>query len=134
MLKKTIEYVDFNGTERKEDYYFHFTQAEVAEMELSADGGAGLQDYINKVKDAKDSKTLINVFKEVLLKAYGEKSADGRRFIKITPEGHRLADDFAQTEAYSILFMELAFDAQKAADFFNGVVSKPKQNSQLSNR
>lgn len=125
MLKKTIEYTDFNGDVRKEDFYFHFTQAEVAEMELSVDGGIGLQEYINKVKDAKDSKTLVNVFKELLLKAYGEKSADNRRFIKIAPDGHRLADDFAQTEAYSILFMELAFDATKAAEFFNGVVSKP---------
>ena len=125
MLKKNIEYTDFNGVVRKEDHYFHFTQAEVAEMELSADGGMGLQDYINKVKDAKDSKTLVNVFKEVLLKAYGEKSTDGKRFIKVTPEGRRLADDFAQTEAYSVLFMELAFDAEKAAEFFNGVIAKP---------
>ena len=127
MIKKTIEYTDFNGDVRKEDYYFHLTQAEVSEMELGADGGMGLQAYIQKVQDAKDAKTLISVFKEILLKAYGEKSADGRRFVKFDKDGHRLADDFAQSEAYSTLFMELAFDAAKAADFFNNVVAKPSK-------
>lgn len=120
MLKKTMTTVDYNGNERKEDYYFNLTKAEIMEMELSKNGG--LAEYINRVVAAQDSAEIVKVFKEIILKSYGEKSLDGKRFIKIAPDGHRLADDFAQTEAYSELFMELATDADAAAKFVNGIV------------
>ena len=80
MLKKTINYVDYNGVERKEDFYFNLTKAEVTEMELSVDGG--LSQMIEQLVNAKDNKQIIALFKEIILKAYGEKSADGRRNIR----------------------------------------------------
>lgn len=122
MLKKTITTIDYNGNERTEDHFFNLTKAEIMEMELSMTGG--LAEYINRVIAAQDSASIVKVFKELILKAYGEKSLDGKRFIKIAPDGHRLADDFAETEAYSELFMELATDADKAAEFVNGIVPK----------
>ena len=39
MLKKTITYTDFDDNERTEDFYFHLSKAEIAEMELSENGG-----------------------------------------------------------------------------------------------
>lgn len=120
MLKKNIKYVDYNGVERSEDFYFNLSQAEIMEMQLSKDGG--LSDYLQKIIDAKDVPTLMKIFKDLVLKAYGEKSDDGRRFVKIAPDGHRLADDFAQTEAYSIMFMELATDADAASKFVTSVI------------
>lgn len=120
MLKKTITYTDYNGVERKEDFYFNLTQAEVVEMEAGTTGG--LAEMIQRIVDAKDLPSIIRVFKDLLLRAYGVKSADGRQFIKIDKDGHRLADDFAQTEAYSIMYMELAFDDIKAAEFVKGVM------------
>ncbi len=120
MLKKAITYTDYNGSTRTEDFYFNLSKAEAMEMELSTSGG--LADMIRRIVAAQDTPSIIKIFKEIILKAYGEKSADGRRFIKIDENGHRLADDFMQTEAYSQLFMELATNADEAAKFVNGIV------------
>lgn len=120
MLKKTFEYEDYNGVKRKEDHYFNLSKAEIMEMELGTTGG--LAEMIQRVVDAQDTPSIVKIFKDLVLKAYGEKSPDGRRFIKVDSDGHKLADDFAQTEAYSMLFMELATDADAAAAFINGIV------------
>lgn len=120
MLKKTITYTDYNGSERTEDKYFNLTKAEIMEMEMSTTGG--LSEMIQRIVAAQDAPAIIKIFKELILKAYGEKSPDGKGFIKIDKDGHRLADDFAQTEAYSVLFMELATDADAATAFVNGIV------------
>lgn len=120
MLKKTITFKDFFGVDKKRDYYFHLSKAELMEMELGTTGG--YVEMIQKIVDAQDSAKLMSVFKEFVLKSYGEISADGERFIKVDDNGHRLADKFVETEAYSILFMELAGDADAFADFVNGII------------
>lgn len=119
MFKKTITYEDYNGVSRTEDFYFNLSRAEAAEMEMSIDGG--LSERINKLIAAKDAPSIIKIFKDLILDSYGEKSPDGKRFIKIDDNGRKLANNFAQTEAYSILFMELATNAEAAAEFVNGI-------------
>lgn len=116
MLKKTITYTDYNGVERTEDFYFNLTKAELMEMEIGTTGG--MADMIKRIIDAKDAPAIIKIFKELVLKAYGEKSADGKRFVK----SEEISNGFAQTEAYSQLFMELATDADAAAAFVNGII------------
>ena len=116
MLKKTITYTDYNGVECTEDYYFNLTKAEIMEMEMGTAGG--LAEMIQKIVAAQDAPAIIKIFKDLVLKAYGEKSPDGKRFIK----SEEIATAFSQTEAYSILFMELATDAEKAASFVNGII------------
>ena len=116
MLKKRISYTDFNGMKREEDFYFNLSQAEILEMELVKEGG--FRSYINRIVAAQNIPTLTKVFKELILKSYGEKSDDGRRFIK----SKELSEAFCQTEAYSNLFMELATDTDKASDFINGII------------
>lgn len=118
MLKKTVTYTDYNGVERTEDFYFNLTKAELTEMELSTEGG--LEAMIRKIVAEKNAPAIIKIFKELVLKAYGEKSPDGRRFIK----NDEVRDGFAQTEAYSEIFMELATDADAAAAFVNGITPK----------
>lgn len=118
MLKKTITYTDYDGNERTEDFYFNLTKAEVAEMEMSYTGG--MEKMLRKIVAEKDSKRIVEIFKDLILRSYGEKSADGKRFIK----NQELRDAFAQTEAYSELFMELATDAEAAAAFVNGILPK----------
>lgn len=118
MLKKTIPYKDYNGVERVEDFYFNLSKAEAMEMELSISGG--LTEMIRRIVAAQDTPTIIATFKEIILKAYGEKSPDGRRFVK----SEELSKAFSETEAYSILYMELATDANAAAEFVNGIVPK----------
>ena len=116
MLKKTITYVDYNDTERKEDFYFNLSKAEIMEMEMGTTGG--MVEMINRIVAAQDAPAIIDVFKKMILTAYGEKSADGKRFIK----SKELSEAFSQTEAYSQLFMELATDADAASKFVNGIV------------
>lgn len=122
MLKETITYTDYNGLERTEDFYFNLTKAEIMEMELSTTGG--LSEMISRIVAAKDAPAIIKVFKDLILKAYGQKSADGKRFVK----SQEMCDEFAQTEAYSILFMRLATDADAAAKFVNRIVPAGDQS------
>lgn len=116
MLKKTMTYVDYNGNERKEDFYFNLSQAEIMEMELTTSGG--LAEMLTRVVEAKDAPAIVKIFKEIIMKAYGEKSPDGKRFIK----SEEISNAFEQTEAYSQLFMELATDSNAASEFINGIV------------
>lgn len=129
MLKKTITYVDYDGNERTEDFYFNLTKAEVTEMEMSQKGG--LVNTIQKIVAEQNSQRIIEIFKDLILKSYGEKSLDGKRFIK----SQELRDGFEQTEAYSDLFMELAQNADSAAAFVNGIIPNVPQDhkSKLQN-
>lgn len=116
MLKKTIKFNDYNGVEREETYYFNLSKAEIMEMEMSTTGG--FTEMLEKIIEAQDVPSIIKIFKNIILKAYGEKSPDGKRFIK----SEELSTAFSQTEAYSVLFMELATNADEAAKFVNGIV------------
>lgn len=119
MITKTIKYVDYNGVEREEKFLFNLSKAELMEMEMGTEGG--LAETIEKIVEVKDAPSIIKMFKELILKAYGEKSADGKRFVKVK-DGVRLSDAFAETEAYSQLFMELATDADAASKFIQGII------------
>lgn len=138
MLKKTITYKDYNGASRTEDFFFHLSQAELAELELSENGG--YTEWVKSIVNAGDSKTLAKIFKDIIMKAYGVKTPDGKQFLKIDRDGYRLANDFVQTEAYSVLYMELITDDKKAAAFMNGLLpeeakemlAEAKQNEQAS--
>lgn len=116
MLKKTITYKDYNDVERTEDFYFNLSKAEVVEMEMSTTGG--LTEMIKNVIAAQDTPSIIRIFKDLILKAYGEKSPDGKRFVK----SEEISNAFSQTEAYSKLFIELATNANAASDFVNGII------------
>jgi len=120
MITKTIKYTDYNGVEREEKFMFHLTKAELTEMEMGTTGG--LVETITKIVETKDAPQIVKIFKELLLKSYGEKSPDGRRFMKVDDSGTPLYIAFSQTEAYSQLFMELATNDKAAADFVNGII------------
>lgn len=128
MLKKTMTYVDYDGNERTEDFYFNLSKAEIGEMELSINGG--LEAMINRIIQERDNAKIVATFKDLILRSYGKKSDDGRRFIK-SPE---LSEEFSQTEAYSDLFMELASNADSAAAFVNGIMPViPEDHKQSGN-
>ena len=127
MVVEKIKYTDFNGLEREEEFMFNLTEAEITEMELTTDGG--LSDSIKKIIAAQDTPQIIKVFKMLLLKSYGEKSADGRRFVK----SDKLSEEFAQTNAYSQLFMKLATDDKAAVAFINGIMPDSMQEKAVGN-
>lgn len=118
MLKRSIKYDDYNGEPSEDTYYFNISKPELIEMEVEAEGG--LSKMIEECIKAKDHKTLIKLFKEIVLKAYGIKSEDGKRFIKSS----ELCLEFSQTAAYNALFIELATNDEAAATFLKGVLPK----------
>ena len=122
MLKERITFTDYNGVERTEDFYFNLTESETMEMEMLKDGG--MAEYCQRIIDSTNVPDLITIFKDLILKSYGEKSQDGRRFVK----SKEISDAFSQTEAYSKLFMKLATDATAAAAFVNGIIPNKKSN------
>jgi hypothetical protein len=118
MLKKTITYTDFDGNERTEDFYFNLTKAELAKMQSSVNGG--LDKLIKRIVDAQDQPTIMATLEDIIRRAYGEKSLDGKTFKK----SEEIYKNFEATEAYSELFMEVCSDAKKAAAFIEGIVPK----------
>lgn len=116
MYVKEIEYTDFNGVARKEKFYFNLTKAEILDMELGKTGG--LTEYIQKILEAQDTPAIMTLFKSLLLKSYGVKSDDGRRFVK----NDQIREEFEQTQAFSDLYMLLALDDGEASKFVNAIV------------
>ena len=116
MIKKTITYTDYNGEERTEDFYFHLNKVELHEMQYSEEGG--LVNYLERISSTKDARKIVAMFKEIILKAYGEISPDGKRFIK-SPE---LTLAFEQCPAFEKLYFELYSDANLAVEFCNGIL------------
>ena len=116
MIKKTVTYTDFNGNERTEDFYFHFTEQELTEWELSVDGG--LSGVLQRIIKSQDNAKVINIFKDLLVKSYGVKTPDGRGFIK----NKEVLDNFTCTQAFSDLYMELATNDKAASEFVNGIL------------
>ena len=123
MLKKTITYTDYDGLERTEEFRFNLTKAELMDMELTTVGT--FSKLMQKIIDEKDMVRLAKYFKELILKSYGVKSDDGKRFIK-SPE---LSEAFSQTEAYSDLYIELLSNPEEAAKFFAEVAPKMEEVS-----
>lgn len=117
MLKKTITYTDYDGNERTEDFYFNLSRAEAVEMQANASGG--LEDFYRRIVAERDIPKIYAMFKDLVLKSYGQKSLDGKRFIK-SPE---LSEEFSQTEAFSELIMEIMTEPEAATKFANGIVS-----------
>lgn len=118
MLKKTITYTDYNDVERTEDFYFNLTKAELTEMQASAAGGYDVM--LQKIINEKNVPEIMKIFKELLLKAYGEKSADGKYFKKSA----EISEAFSQTQAYDELFMDIVQDPEKASEFIKGIIPK----------
>src|SRR5580765_4280790 len=118
MLKREIEFEDFNGVKTTEVFYFNISKPELIEMEVEYDQGFG--QFLQDIVEAKNNKELIKHFKAIVLKAYGQKSEDGKRFIK----SDQLREEFSQTAAYEALFMELATDDNAASNFLMAVLPK----------
>lgn len=121
MYKIREKYEDYDGNERVEEFYFNLTKAEITDMELTTEGG--MSAMLNRIIAAKDTSKLIAVFKDLILRSYGQKSPDGRRFIK----SYELTKEFTETPAYSQIYLRLATDDKAATEFVNNVIPKDLQ-------
>lgn len=116
MFKKTYTYTDYNSVERTESFYFHFTEAEILDMEMSTEGG--FAERVQRIIDAKDQAALMKLIKQFVIDAYGVKSDDGRRFIK----NEEVKTAFLECPAFSDIFMDMVTNDELAAEFINGVI------------
>ena len=116
MLKKTITYKDYDGVERTEDFYFNLSKTELSEMQLSQEGG--LDNLIRKISQEQNIPELLKVFKQIVAKAYGVKSADGKHFRK----SKEIFENFESTVAYDELFFEFISKPDIAAAFIKGII------------
>ena len=121
MLKKTITYTDYFGEERTEDFFFNLSASELVEMETSVTGG--FSSMIKGIVNAKDNPTIMKMFKQIILSAYGEKSEDGRRFVK----SQEISKAFSETPAYTKLFLELVANETKASEFINSIMPSDEE-------
>lgn len=126
MLKKTINYTDYNGVDRTETFYFNLSRGELVELELSVNGG--FTEMLDKIIQTQDAPEIMKWFKKIIMMSYGIKSDDGKRFIK----SDELSEGFVQTEAYSNLLMSFMEDASTAADFVNGIMPKDLATAQAN--
>lgn len=118
MLKKTIKYTDFNNVEKEEEFYFNLTKAELIKLQISERGG--LDKVLKDIVAEDDTKQIIVLFEKIIGAAYGEKSEDGKRFMK----SDEMWNNFKHTEAYSELFFELLSNADYAAIFINTLIPR----------
>lgn len=120
MYIKAIEYTDYVGNKIKEDFYFNLNKVEATEMVISKDGG--FLHWISTMANGQKTKELTEFFKDLILKSYGERSLDGKKFYKINKEtGRPLSEEFEQSAAFPVLFMELSTNDEAAAEFINNV-------------
>lgn len=126
MLKKEITYIDYNGITRTEVFHFNLTPIELAELEVSESGG--LDKLIERMASEQNQGALLKAFKEIILKAYGVKSLDGKYFEK----SEILSTRFSQTEAYVVLFTEIGSSAEAVEAFIKGIIPATK-NPPVSN-
>jgi hypothetical protein len=118
MLKKNVKYVDFDGEEQEETLYFNLTEPEVVRLDVQFEGG--LEEYVSNLDEKVNPQDILTLFEKVLRASYGEKSADGRHFVKDS----EATDLFSYSAAYGALFVELVQDADIAASFFNALLSR----------
>lgn len=125
MFKKTITYFDFDDNERTESYYFHMNKAEAYDwlLGLPAETRAKMQATVER-QDASlseaDVLAMMHYIRDLILTSVGEKSEDGRRFIKT--DDYRT--EFSQTEAFAQIYSELMENSDEATAFINGVMPK----------
>ena len=117
MRKETITYTDYNNVTRTEDFFFNLNEAELTALQYGVDGG--LKEMLERIVKGNDNKQIMACFHELIAKSYGEKSPDGRRFVK----SKELSEAFMQTEAYNELMLRFMTDANYSAEFINDVLA-----------
>lgn len=126
MLKKKITYTDYNGMERTDNFYFNMTEREIV-MLLARLGVDDLKEYTDKLAQSGDTKAMFSFVDDIILSSVGAKSEDGKRFVK----SQKIRDDFEQSEAYNVMFMDFLQNPKSATSFASAIVAKAKAKPSL---
>ncbi len=122
MLKKTVEFENYDGVKIKKDLYFNIRKDELIAMQFEEEGG--LDKLLQKMQNEKDSREIMRMFEKILKASYGEKSPDGNEFVKSEEVWNR----FKSSNAYEVLYMELVSDADKLSNFIESIIPKFSQS------
>ena len=125
MHRETITYDDLNGISRTEDFYFDLSKPEIVKMQASTKGGYDVQ--LKSIAAEMNGARIMEFFENFITKSYGEKSEDGRRFVK----SEEISKSFMETPAYEVLFEKLVTDGKAAAEFVNSVMRVKSKTSLL---
>ena len=127
MRKETITYTDYNNVTRTEDFFFNLNEAELTALQYGVDGG--MKEMLERIVKSNDNKQIMACFHDLIAKSYGEKSPDGRRFVKST----ELSEAFMQTEAYNELMLRFMTDANYSAEFIKDVLADVTKRTEERN-
>lgn len=123
MYKKNITYTDFNGDERTDAFYFNLSDAEILELQVSY--GGDMSRIMTNMLEKRDAKGLLGIITDLIRTSYGEKSSDGKRFMK----NQEVKDSFVTTDAYSKLVLELLNDEKEFEKFMTNVIPVAKREA-----
>ena len=116
MFSRTFTYTGYDGKPHTDTWWFNLSEAELYEMELSKIGG--VNGMMNRLLREEKPGEIVKMFKEIILGAVGERSADGRKFLK----NEEIRQDFYQSKAYSDLFVELVSSGEALSTFLRGAI------------
>lgn len=116
MLKRAVNYTDYDGNPATLVCYFHLNKFEWLELETYTRGG--LIENLENALETNNAKKTIDLLKKIILRAYGEKNPETGVFEKDDDRAVR----FSKTEAFSELFYDLAYDEEKSKEFFLGLI------------
>lgn len=122
MVKKTIAYTDFNGVQRKDDFFFHMSLPEVTRLQASVSPETFDEHILRIAKEGKEG-AILQLLEKIILGAYGVKSPDGKSFIKTQEETR----NFEYSQAYAELFEQLLLQPEEMRVFAEGIgaLTKP---------
>ena len=123
MFSKTFEYMGYDGQPHKETWWFNLSEEELYKMELGTVGG--VNGMMNRMIREEHPDKIVDMFERIILTSVGERSADGRRFVKKPRPGMpwgEIAEDFRETPAYSQLFVELVSSGEKLSEFLKAAI------------
>lgn len=121
MLAKTITYTDLNGQSQTETLYFNFNQREAAAFIDSI--GGDYDAYASKILSTGRVSDIIDFITNILLDAYGQKSEDGKRFIK----NAKIRAEFADSIAFAEITEQFLMDPKFSEEFGQELVSSIKR-------
>lgn len=118
-----VKYEDLNGDPTSEDLYFHMSAKEWVKADGDKAEDGGYEKYINRMIDEQNAINVLRVLEDIVRRAYGVKSPDGKKFIKDV----QTTEEFLESLAYDAFLDELLYTEGTSAAFIKSIIPKSMQ-------
>ena len=115
MLKHQVSYKDFDNKSVKETLWFNLTPRDSAKLTIKY---GDLAAYVKKIEKEKDAAAMMVLIEDLVLTAYGERSEDGRHFVR----NDEIREQFSYSLAFETLLGDLYSDEKKMSKFFDALL------------